>query len=199
MKTLFLMLALFLSLNVFAQVPEKAADISPLLIGESIPNAKLLDVNGRDVSLHKVIKEKPTVLVFYRGGWCPFCNDQLAALGDIEEDILELGFQIVAVSPDQVQSLKPITESETIHYQVYADPQASLIQEIGIGFQTPGMAKLYIAKKTKLDATEILPVPSVFVLNTSGDILYEYINPNYKVRLSSKLLLANLKVLKKEL
>ena len=196
MKSLPLLFALFLSLTLYAQVPEKAEDISPLLIEESIPNAKLLDVNGRDVSIHKVIKEKPTVLVFYRGGWCPYCNEQLVALGEVEQEIIDLGYQIVAVSPDHVASLKPTIDTEGLNYQVYADPQAKFIQEMGIGFQTPGMAKLYIAKKTKMDATDILPVPAVFILNTSGEILFEYINPNYKIRLSSELLFANLKALK---
>ena len=35
-----------------------------------------------------------------------------------------------------------------------------------------------------------LPVPSVFVVDTKGQIRFEYINPNYKTRLSARLLLA---------
>lgn len=95
--------------------------------------------------------------------------------------------------------LKPTLEEGNLKYQVYADPEAKFIQDIGIGFQTPGMAKMYIAKKTKMDATEILPVPTVMVVNTSGEILFEYINPNYKTRLNSEMLLAILNTLKVEL
>jgi hypothetical protein len=36
----------------------------------------------------------------------------------------------------------------------------------------------------------VLPVPSVFVTNKQGEILFEYINPNYKTRISGSLLLA---------
>lgn len=74
MKSAFLALALIFSIVLTAQVPEEAEDISPLLIGENLPDAALVDANGIKVSLHKLIKEKPTVLVFYRGGWCPYCN-----------------------------------------------------------------------------------------------------------------------------
>ena len=42
----------------------------------------------------------------------------------------------------------------------------------------------------------MLPVPSVFVVNQKGDILFEYINPDYKMRLKGNLLLAVLKELK---
>ncbi|WP_250433134.1 peroxiredoxin-like family protein [Hanstruepera flava] len=199
MKSLPLLFALFLSFTLFAQVPEKAEDISPLLIGEQLPDATLLNVDGGEVSLQHVLKQKPSVVVFYRGGWCPYCNQQLGALAEVESQIIELGYQIIAISPDHFEMLNPTAEKEGINYQIYADPQAKFIQQVGIGFKTPGMAKMYIAKKTKMEATEILPVPTVFVVNTSGDILYEYINPNYKVRLSPELLIANLKALKKEL
>ncbi len=35
-------------------------------------------------------------------------------------------------------------------------------------------------------------MPSLFVVNTVGKILFEYINPDYRTRLSAKLLLAAL-------
>ena len=41
-----------------------------------------------------------------------------------------------------------------------------------------------------------LPVPAVFVVDTSGTILFEYINPDYSTRISTELLLAVLNELK---
>ncbi|MEJ2113219.1 MAG: redoxin domain-containing protein, partial [Flavobacteriaceae bacterium] len=70
---LFVIVLLFTCVVKGQEVPEKAEDISPLLIGEKIPNASLLDPDGNKVNLNKLIKVKPTVLVFYRGGWCPYC------------------------------------------------------------------------------------------------------------------------------
>lgn len=182
-----------------AQVPSNAEDVSPLLIGERVPEATLIDPDGNKLTLKSVIKEKPTVLVFYRGGWCPYCNAQLSGLSESESKILELGYQIIAVSPDNYKNLKPTIQEDNVAYSLYSDPEAKLIQDIGIGFETPSMAKMYIKKKTKMDATDILPVPTVMVLNTSGEILFEYINPNYKVRLSESLLLSALKALKEDM
>ncbi|WP_418512312.1 peroxiredoxin-like family protein [Corallibacter sp.] len=182
-----------------AQVPSNAEDVSPLLIGERVPEATLIDPDGNKLTLKSVIKEKPTVLVFYRGGWCPYCNAQLSGLSESESKILELGYQIIAISPDNYKNLKPTIQEDNVAYSLYSDPEAKLIQDIGIGFETPSMAKMYIKKKTKMDATDILPVPTVMVLNTSGEILFEYINPNYKVRLSESLLLSALKALKDDM
>lgn len=191
MKTLSLTLLLFIVSFVSAQIPEKAEDISPILIGETIPEATLLNSDGTEVDLKNIIKEKPTVLVFYRGGWCPYCNNQLSGLAEIEKNILELGYQIVAISPDNFKTLK--NADEKLNFSLLSDVNADFIQAIGIGFETPDGAKDYIFRKTNTEATEVLPVPTVLVLDKSGKVLFEYINPDYSTRITPKLLLAVLK------
>jgi len=185
-----------LTLKTMAQIPTNPEDISPLLIGESIPNAILQDANGETVRLEDVLSTQPTVLVFYRGGWCPYCNMQLSGLVDIEADIVELGYQIVAISPDDFQNLKITEEKDSINYKLFSDPEAKLIQAIGIAFQTPKELKGYIASKAQKGKTsEVMPVPSVMVVDKEGKIFFEYSNPNYKERISGAMLLAVLKSL----
>lgn len=199
MKTILFFFSLFIIANLNAQVHENAEDISPLLIGETLPTATLQDMNGVAVDLQNIIKEKPTVLVFYRGGWCPYCNQQLANLAEAESQIIELGYQIIAISPDHFEMLKPTMASDEVNYQVYSDANAELIQAIGIGFKTPEKAKGYITQKTKKEASDILPVPAVFIVDKSGKIFFEYINPDYTTRISEDMILANLKALKGEI
>lgn len=200
MRSKLLILALFISsFAMNAQVADKPENVSPLLIGETLPNADLVDNTGKSVELKDIISEKPTVLVFYRGGWCPYCNKQLAALATTTDEIVKLGYQVVAVSPDHYEGLKSTEEKNEVNYKVYSDPGAKLIQEVGIGFKTGEGTKSYIVKKTKMDATEILPVPTVMILNKKGDILFEYVSPNYKTRLSETLLLSTLNALKADM
>lgn len=178
---------------------EKAEDISPLLIGEIIPKTMLQDVEGNTILLENVIKEKPTVLVFYRGGWCPYCNLQLSSLGIIEKEIIELGYQIVAISPDDYQNLKSTVAKDSINYKLYSDKEGKFIKEIGIAFRTPLIIKGYVTtKKHEGKMSDLLPVPTVMIVNQKGVIQFEYINPNYKERLSSEMLLEVLKTLKKQ-
>lgn len=57
--------------------------------------------------------EKPSIILFYRGGWCPYCNRQLAELKNIEQDLVDLGYQVLAISPespDRLQEQKLETE-----------------------------------------------------------------------------------------
>ncbi len=65
---LFLMLCLSATSFLKAQLPEKSEDVSPLLIGETIPNVQVGTMDGKTVALHDLLKDKPTVLIFYRGG-----------------------------------------------------------------------------------------------------------------------------------
>ena len=89
---------LFTAPAAFAQtVPAEPEDISPLLIGEKVPNGEVYSAKGKEIKLHKVLDKKRTVLVFYRGGWCPFCNVQLAELQDAMAELEELGYQIVSL------------------------------------------------------------------------------------------------------
>lgn len=176
-----------------AQTPQNPEDVSPLLIGEKLPEAILLNENGESINLNKEIAKQNTVLVFYRGGWCPYCNVQLAGLADSEAEILKLGYQIIAVSPDDYRNLKPSGEKNKTNYKLYADADGSFIKNIGIAF-TPSTGTIsYISKKTTGKTTDVLPVPTVLVLNKKGEILFEYISPNYKQRISPELLLAVLK------
>lgn len=181
-----------------AQIPDKAEDVSPLLIGETLPNASFQNAEGSRVQLKDILAEKPTVFVFYRGGWCPYCNLQLSGLVEIEEDILKLGYQIVAISPDDFQNLKITEEKDRIKYTLLSDPNGKFIQDIGIAFTTPIMLKGYIATKGQKGKTStVMPVPTVMVVDKKGVIQFEYINLNYKERISGELLLAILQTIEK--
>lgn len=181
------LLMMGISNQINAQLPTKAENVSPLLIGEQIPEVTLQNNEGKQVELHSLLKQKPTVLVFYRGGWCPFCNIQLSGLAMVEKQVLDLGYQIIAVSPDDYKKLQSTSEKGDVKYQLLSDAKGELIQKIGIGFQS----------SSKLNSSNILPVPTVMVVDKEGTIVFEYISPNYKERISEEMLLAVLKSIKK--
>lgn len=52
-----------------AEVADSAGEIQPLLVGSPIPSVQLRNDSGQEVDLQKVVAEKPSILIFYRGGW----------------------------------------------------------------------------------------------------------------------------------
>lgn len=198
MKKLILLfvVTVFFSYNGYTQVAEKAEDISPLLNGETFPDAVLKAPDGTEHILQEILKQKPTVVLFYRGGWCPFCNAHLAEIQNVQNEVVNLGYQIIAISPDLPDNLKVTDEKQNLPYSLYSDAEGELIKAIGIAFKAPENYLGMLSEKSHGLNDGFLPVPSVFVTDTSGKIAFEYINPDYKTRLSAELLLAVLKNLK---
>lgn len=197
MKKLLLISLLFIGCSNVSSIPLVPEDISPILIGETLPNASLENLEGKYVQLKALLEEKPTVLVFYRGGWCPYCNVQLSGLVQIEKDIIELGYQIIAISPDDYKNLESTIEMNNTKYVLLSDPNGEFIQEIGIAFKTSSSLKEYITGKgQKGEASSVMPVPTLMIVDKKGVIKFEYINPNYKERISAEMLLSVLKTIK---
>ncbi|WP_089897846.1 peroxiredoxin-like family protein [Chitinophaga arvensicola] len=180
--------------------PAMPEDISPLLIGEQIPAMVLPDKDGNLFNVNKAVMEKPTILVFYRGGWCPFCTKQLSGLQDINTDLNKKGFQVIAVSTDAPEMLKNAATKEKLEYTLLSDADLNLAQKFGIAFKAPeSYASLLTKNSGGKDKDLLLPVPSVFILDKKGAIRFEYINPDFKQRISSSLLLAAAQALYDEL
>ena len=198
MKHVFVVALIAIGLLAKAQtnVPASPKDIAPLLVGENIPDITLKSLENVDVNLLKLIGNKKTILVFYRGGWCPYCNAQLSALGEAEKEILTLGYQIVAVSPDAPKNLKVTGEESKLNYQLLSDSKSELSKAMGIAFKAPDNYEPYLSKGSEGVNTSLLPVPAVFIVTTKGVIQFEHINPDYKERISTPLLIAVAKALK---
>ena len=43
--------------------------VRPLLIGATVPPVNLAGSDGETVDLGEILSNKPTVVIFYRGGW----------------------------------------------------------------------------------------------------------------------------------
>jgi peroxiredoxin len=194
-KFFLVMVMIIISISAFGQLPQKSEDICPLLIGEAIPTNTLISVDGNKHQLSDLIAEKPGILIFYRGGWCPYCNTQLSDLRKIEDEIITLGYQILAISPDSPENLRQTMDKQKPNYSLYSDADGALIKSMGIAFQAPDRHIGMLNKRSEGQNEGFLPVPSVFVVDTSGKILFEYINPDYKTRISSDMLLSVLKSL----
>ena len=190
------LLAIVSLVNAQNELPKTATDISPLLIGEKIPDVILKSVDNQDVNLASLFNNKKTVLVFYRGGWCPYCNLQLSALGEAEASLLALGYQIIAISPDSPTSLKATVEKDKVNYLLLSDSNGMFAKTMGIAFEAPENYKSMLAKSSDGVNSSFLPVPSVFILNLNKEIEFEFITPDFKHRITNDLLIAAAKSLK---
>ncbi|MCG9965280.1 MAG: peroxiredoxin-like family protein [Shewanella sp.] len=188
------------SLTTLAQpIAQDEYSISPLLNGEQIPAITLQDLNGKEVELTKLTEQKPTIFFFYRGGWCPFCNNQMGQLKAIEPKLIEMGFQLVGISPDTPAQLKASAAKNELKYLLLSDEKMLASQAFGIAFYTSKQVTESYTNRLQLenplwttpegDKRLVLPVPAIYIADKKGLIHFQYLNPNYKVRPAPKLIL----------
>lgn len=176
-------------------VADSPENVSPLMNGQFVPDVILQTEQGGDISLQALVESRPTMILFYRGGWCPYCNRQLAGLMEVEQRIIDLGYQIVAISPDPPSRLAEQKTEQDFNIIRLSDSKLKAIRAFGLAYFVPdSTAKQYRdkvgAKLVTLEGTEkvVLPVPAAFIVETTGLVKFQYVNPNYKVRVEPQLL-----------
>nr|WP_136251256.1 peroxiredoxin-like family protein [Ningiella ruwaisensis] len=183
-------------------IADKAENVTPLLNGMTVPNAKVKTADGSPLSLPALIMQKPSVIVFYRGGWCPYCSRQLAELKSIESALIEEGYQILAISPETPEKLQSQKLETEFAATLISDAQLNAIRGFGIGFYVPNDTRERYKTKMQIelsaDETDqaVLPAPAIFITDTSGKIVFNYVNPDFKTRPSAELVLSAAKLLK---
>ena len=175
---------------------EEGSKMDPLKVGSKLPKGSVAWTKaGEKLDLNKSVMDTPTLLIYYRGGWCPFCSIYLNELQKSVPALEEMGYQLLAVSTDTVEALKAYDDSE-LNYQLLADPDLTLATHLGIKYK---VVKEYIEHVKSIPDDRafdlekrnggFLVTPSAFVIDTTGTIRFVYANDNYTVRASQDSLL----------
>ena len=122
---------------------------------------------------------------------------QLGQLQNIEPQLIQLGYQIIAINPDHPAKLGEAIQKHKLSYLLLSDSKMIGARAFGIVFKVDEKTLERYKNQFGIDLEDasgekhhLLPVPSVFVIGTDGVIKFEYVNPNYKVRINPDLLLA---------
>ena len=177
-------------------MPTHAEDVRPLREGDRAPSATLARPDGQPMTLSAVYSAKPSVLIFYRGGWCPYCNAHLGQIAKAEAELVKLGYQVLAISPDRPEALRTSIDKGDYTYQLLSDSDMVLTRAFGLAFRVddPTVEK-YRGFGIDLDNASgrnhhLLPVPAVYLVDTKGVIRFAHWDADYKKRLEPADLIA---------
>ncbi len=113
----------------------------------------------------------------------------------MKPELAELGFDVVALSPDRPEKMIASLEVEDLGYQLYSDSALDAARAFGIAFQVPA-EQLARYRRFGIDLEAAsgrthhqLPVPSVFLVEAGGTIRWLYSNPDYRIRPDNQQLL----------
>jgi peroxiredoxin len=158
-------------------------------VGDTLAPFTLDDAMGSSVSLDELTENGPAVLVFYRGGWCPYCNLALRTYQrELIPELSKFGARLVAISPQSPdQSLSTVEKAE-LDFTVLSDPSNRVAKSVGIVFQQAADV-LEAQKNLGLDLAAVnaegstqLPRPTVLIVDQNRVVRFVDVQPDYTAR-----------------
>ena len=176
-----------------AEIAASAEQTKPLAAGATAPAFTARNADGSDFAFDPAALERPIMLIFYRGGWCPYCNRHLAELRHVVPELENRGMDVYFLSADSPDNLASAlhSEAEGLDYTLLSDAKMSAAEAFGLAFR---ISEDYYqrAKEYGVDMEEAsgethhaLPIPAAYLIDTDGVIRFGHANPDYTQRLSA--------------
>jgi peroxiredoxin len=166
-----------------------------LAVGQRAPDATLEDLTGKKQKLSELYKSGPTFVVFYRGGWCPFCNLQLHDLAAAKADFDKRGIRLVAISVDKPSEEAKTQAKDGVPFPMLSDSKLTAHKAFKVVHATSDEEQKKMAGfgvdlgAYSGEAHKSFAIPSVFLVDKTGVIRFAHVDEDYKTRPSAKQLL----------
>lgn len=165
-------------------------------LGQPAPNVALHDAIGRVVQLGDLIKKGPILIVFYRGGWCPYCNFQIHEFAQAYPEYLKRGVTLVAISVDKEDEAAKTEAAYTIPFPVLSDPELLAHSAFRVVHRADEAeaAKLkgygIDLEKSSGKTHHAFAIPALFLVDKTGVVRWAHAELDYKVRPRTRQILA---------
>ena len=156
-------------------------------VGEKAPNFTLNNALGKPVELKDYFKKGKVVLTWYRGGWCPYCNLTLHQLQQELPNFKANGASLIALTPELPDKSISTAEKNDLEFEVLSDIGNKIANEYGIVFkltdEVAGMYnKSFDMNSYNGDKSNELPLAATYIINENGEIIYSFLDADYRNR-----------------
>jgi peroxiredoxin len=165
-------------------------------VGQPAPDASLHDSGGAGVRLADLFSKGAVLLVFYRGGWCPFCNFQIHELTEAYPEYQKRGVTPVAISVDKQEEGAKTRATYTIPFPVLSDPDLVAHKAYRVLHHADD-AEVQRLKGFGIDLEKssgrdhhTFAVPALFLVDKTGKVRWAHADVDYKTRPRTKQILA---------
>lgn len=165
-------------------------------IGSQIADFKMNTYDNHPIMLHQLLQEKMNFVIFYRGGWCPYCNYHIRQLAQAYPEFAKNHIQLILISADAPEASQLVQTTYHIPFPVLSDPLLVAHQTFNVTLQLEKF-KVLIAKiffdvefeKWSKQPHHKIAVPAFFLLDQTGTVKWEHIARDYTTRPSPEQLL----------
>lgn len=177
--------------RMIADLRDRGVEFGALRAGMAAPDFALPDQVGRTVSLYDTLAQGTVVLLFYRGGWCPYCCAQLRAMQLVQPRLAAAGAHLVAVSPDLPDHSLSLAEREALDFRILSDPGGAVARSYGLVYPVPDDVRdAYRDRGLDLPRRQGRPpgepweltIPATYVLARNGIVRFARIDVDFTQR-----------------
>lgn len=111
--------------------------------GMEAPVFEGVDQNGKRISLNDY-KGKKVILYFYPKDDTPGCTAQACNLRDNHQQLIQLGFQVIGISTDDVKSHKEFEDKYQLPFPLIADEERKIVEMYNVWGEKNFMGKTYM-------------------------------------------------------
>lgn len=154
--------------------------------GRPLPDFHATDERGdpvRSTSLHG----SPTIILFVRGNWCPFCSSQVKSLTKYYKDIIDLGAKLILLTPKPLETTRRVASFFDVEFDFWLDDSLEVTEVLGLVHET-GVPNSY-EKEYGRDTVW----PTALVVDSAGIIRYTELSKHISDRPDPELLLSELR------
>ena len=119
----------------------------------------------KEMPLSEILGENKTILYFYPRDNTPGCTTENKDFTSLKKDFEELGYKLVWVSKDSIESHKKFVEKQGLKNDLISDPELILHKELWAYWEKNNYWKIVM-----------WVIRSTFIVDKNGEVLKEYRN-----------------------
>ncbi|WP_430409705.1 peroxiredoxin family protein [Kordia sp.] len=119
----------------------------------------------------------PSIYIFYRGNWCPFCMAQIKEMVSKHEELTDRNINTVFISSQPHDFSKKLTEKHSLDFQFLVDVDGKVAKQLDI-FVKNGLPVGFQIFGFKADTI----LPTIIITDSEEKIIYTNQTDNYRVR-----------------
>ena len=132
-------------------------------------DVEVYDEDGKPVRVGELVKGRWTVLYVYPKDNTPGCTTEAREFTELLDEFEKLGFQVIGVSKDSVESHRRFKEKHGLKVRLLSDPEVRLIKALGAWGKKKRYGKEYEGV-----------IRSTFIINPEGEIVWKKLNVRAK-------------------
>lgn len=144
-------------------------------VGEVLPDFPLTTLAGERVS-SAVLRDRPRVILFYRGSWCPFCMTQVRELAARYRELEARGVGVALISPQRADDSAQLAGRFDVSMDFFVDEGGAAARALDL-VQEGGVPMVFGAGT---DGDTV--VPTVLITDASGIVIWRAVADNHRVR-----------------